>query len=59
MLIDDSLSVPLPCCFLGEYEEKVVFVCAFKCATFVCIVLNLYAEADWQGSKARRHRSGS
>lgn len=50
----------LPCRILGEYEEMLVCVdvCLRKCATFVCIVLYLYAETDSQSSKACHHRSG-
>lgn len=36
-----------------------LLMCLHKCATFVYIVLYLYAEADLQSLKACHHRSGS
>lgn len=57
-----SYTIPFPprshAAFLVNLK-RILLMCLRICATFVCIVLYLYAEADSQSSKACHHRSGS
>lgn len=60
ILIDYSLFPRSHAAFWVNLRRSLfVLMCLRKCATFVCIVLYLYAEADSQSSKACHHRSGS
>lgn len=57
-LVHDSLSPSCPPCFSWVNLRRSLFLCLHKCATFVCIVVYLYAEAELHSLKACHHRSG-